>query len=181
MSVFLDTLLKQAENYLPESRGSWITDLRAEAAHIPAGFSRMRFQWSGLFAALGHILRFRFGPQKMGQLLLTLAIIIFCLGGIYIAESIEEQSVKSAFNSLIALYALAGSLAAINLVWMKLYTVICGFSLCSVWAFLGFEIFAPPDAPIEFLRALSLEAAFIMAGLFIVGSYLGWVEEDSHA
>ena len=181
MSVLLDKLLKLAEGYLPETKGDWITDLRAEAMHIPAGFSRMRFQWSGILAAMGHLLRAKFGPQMMGQMLLASALYILCLGGMVFSRGIEDDIVKTTFYCVLPFYALAGSLAVANLGWMKRYTVICGFLFCVVWALLGFDMLAPPDAPIDFLRAFVIEAAFIMIGLFIAASYLSWMEEATDA
>lgn len=181
MSMFLDRLLNLAESYFPESKGDWISDLRTEAAHVPAGLARMKFQWSGLLAAVGHLLRVRFGPQKMGQLLLASALYILCLGGLVFSGGIEDDIVKFSFYCVFPLYALAGSLAVINLVWMKRYTVICVFLFCSVWALLSFDMFATANAHREFLRAFTIEAAFIMVGLFIAASYLEWIEEAADA
>ena len=47
----------------------------------------------------------------------------------------------------------------------------------------GFEFrcFDSSPVPIAFLRAISIEAVFIMAGLYIAASYLGWIEEGRHA
>ena len=177
MKSILDVILKWTERRLPEDKQVWVSDLRAEADHVPAGFARLRFQWSGLLAAVGHLLRFRFGPQKMGQLLLSCALIILSLGGIIFAVGIEDDTVRRAFHFVISLYALAGGLAAFDLSWMRRFTASCSLIFGLVWMVSGLGVFPPMQAPAEFLRAFSLEVSFIMAGLLIAASYLSWIEE----
>jgi len=181
MSAFLDKLLEVIEAQLPEVNRHWISDLRQEAAHIPAGFTRMRFQGSGLLAAIGQLLRVRFGPQKLGQWLLGAALSFLCLGGFLFAGGIEQDIVRTAFYCVLPVYFLTGILTVLNLVWMKRFSLIFSFLFCVVWAGLSLQWFPIKDFPIEFLRAFTLEAAFIMAGLFIAATYLSWMEEADHA
>ena len=182
MSQTLDKLLGFIQGKLPETKGVWLSDLRLEAAHIPAGLSRMRFQWSGLLAAIGHLLRLRVGVQKMGQILLASALSIFCLGGLIYTYTVNAQSdfIKLILSLTFPLYAIAAVFAVVNLGFLKRFTLICSFLWAVAWVVLSLGVFDTSSAAMVFLRAISIEAAFIMASLFIAASYLGWVEEGRH-
>jgi len=181
MSAFLDKLLARLETQLPEAKGDWISDLRTEAAHIPAGLARIRFQGDGVLAAFGQLLRFKFGTQKIGQLLLASALYILCLGGFFIMANMPDDYVKTIFYCILPLYALAGTLAVLSLRLMKRFTLVCSLLLLMTWAVLGLDSVTVTDAPIAFMRAISIEAAFMMAGLFIAASYLSWLDGAEHA
>ena len=181
MSLLLDKLLALFETLLPETNCHWISDLRTEAAHIPAGPARVWFQGNGVLAAFGHFLRFKFGTQKIGQMLLASALYILCLGGFFIMASTPDDYVKTIFYCILPLYALAGTLAVLSLRLMKYFTVVCGILLLTIWAVLGLDFVTLAEAPIAFMRAISIEAAFMMAGLFIATTYLSWMEEGHHA
>ena len=181
MRSILDTVLMWTERRLPEGKQNWMSDLRSEAAHVPAGLARMRFQWSGLLAAVGQVLRARFGVQRVGQMLLGLALFTFCLGGLYMAPSIENAVVRMTFYGALPIYAVTGSLAFFNLNLMKRFTVCCITALGVFWFISGLEFFTSMDAPVYFFRAFAIEVALIMTGLFIAASYVGWVIEGDHA
>lgn len=181
MRSILDMVLTWAERRLPEDRQAWISDLRAEAKHVPAGLARMRFQWSGLLAAIGQVLRARVGVERVGQTLLGLALFTFCLGGLYMAPKIENAVVRMTFYSVLPLYAVTGGLAFLNLNLMKRFTACCIIALGVFWLISGLEFFTSMDAPVYFFRAFAIEVALIMTGLFIAASYLGWVIEGDHA
>ena len=182
MSQTLDKLLGLIQGKLPETKGVWLSDLRLEAAHIPAGLSRMRFQWSGLLAAIGHLLRLRVGVQKMGQILLAMALSIFYFVGlIYTVNASHDGITKLILNLTFPLYAIAAVFAVVNLGFLKRFTLICSFLWAVAWVVLSLGVFDTSSAAMVFLRAISIEAAFIMASLFIAASYLGWVEEGRHA
>ena len=181
MSQILDKLLAVVENQLTDTKGSWVSDIRAEAAHIPAGLARLRFQWSGLMAAIGLVLRVRFGAQKIGQILLAGAICILCLGGFIITASMPDDIVKTTFHMILPIYVLAGVFAVLNLGLLKRYSLGCSALGVLIWFVLGLDVVSFPAAPVAFLRAISLEVSFLMAGLFIAASYLGWIEEGRYA
>jgi len=101
MSGILDKALIWAERQLPDGKSLWITDLRYEANHIPGSLARQRFLWSGILAALGQVLRVRVGVQQVGQTLLGLAILAFCLGGLIVAPNIETAVVKQTFYTIL--------------------------------------------------------------------------------
>ena len=181
MSQTLDKLLGLIQGKLPETKGVWLSDLRLEAAHIPAGLSRMRFQWSGLLAAIGHLLRLRVGVQKMGQILLAMALSIFYFVGlIYTVNAPHDGFTKLVLNIALPPYAIAAVFAVVNLGFLKRFTLICSFLWAVAWVVLSLGVFDTSSAAMVFLRAISIEAAFIMASLFIAASYLGWVEEGRH-
>lgn len=180
MSQTLDKLLGFIQGKLPETKGVWLSDLRLEAAHIPAGLSRMRFQWSGLLAAIGHLLRLRVGVQKMGQILLAMALSIFYFVGLIYTVNAQSDFIKLILNLTFPLYAIAAVFAVVNLGFLKRFTLICSFLWAVAWVVLSLGVFDTSSAAMVFLRAISIEAAFIMASLFIAASYLGWVEEGRH-
>ena len=180
MSQTLDKLLDFIQGKLPETKGVWLSDLRLEAAHIPAGLSRMRFQWSGLLAAIGHLLRLRVGVQKMGQILLAMALSIFYFVGLIYTVNAQSDYIKLILNLTFPLYAIAAVFAVVNLGFLKRFTLICSFLWAVAWVVLSLGVFDTSSAAMVFLRAISIEAAFIMASLFIAASYLGWVEEGRH-
>ena len=180
MSQTLDKLLGLIQGKLPETKGVWLSDLRLEAAHIPAGLSRMRFQWSGLLAAIGHLLRLRVGVQKMGQILLAMALSIFYFVGLIYTVNAQSDYIKLILNLTFPLYAIAAVFAVVNLGFLKRFTLICSFLWAVAWVVLSLGVFDTSSAAMVFLRAISIEAAFIMASLFIAASYLGWVEEGRH-
>ena len=180
MSGILDKALIWAERQLPDGKSLWITDLRYEANHIPGSLARQRFLWSGILAALGQVLRVRVGVQQVGQTLLGLAILAFCLGGLIVAPNIETAVVKQTFYTILPVYALTGGLAFLSLNWMKGFTGGCILALGLFWLVSGLEFFATTDAPIWFFRAFAIEASVIMAGLFIAASYLSWIEDAKH-
>ncbi len=177
MSAMLDKFLVWAERHLPESERIWISDLRSEARHISGNLSRQRFLWSGALAALGQILRVRFGVQRVGQSLLGVALLMACLGGIYIAPSIENEVVRVSFYSVLPIYALTAGLALVNLNLMKRFAIGCIAALGLFWIISGLDYFTALDAPVYFFRAFAVEVAFIMTGLYVAASYLGWAEE----
>ena len=177
MSAVLDKILAWAERQLPDERQIWISDLRAEAKYIPSGFTRMGFQWSGIIAAAGYLLRVQYGPQKIGQLLLATALIILSLAVLASAGAVEDKFVQTVFYLIGPFYALAAAFAATNLRLMKRYTGFFGIIFAVMFVASGLETVSAIDVPIMFLRALTLEGACLMAGLFIAASYLGWVGE----
>ena len=180
MSAILETVLVWAERQLPKDKRIWISDLKSEAKHIPEGLARQRFLWSGTLAALGQVLRVHVGVQRVGQTLLGLALFTFCLGGLYMAPSIENAVVRVTFYSALPIYLVLGGLALLNINLMRLFTVCCILILGLFWFISGFEIFTSMDAPVYFFRAFAIESALIMTGLFIAASYLNWVESANH-
>jgi len=174
MSSLLNSLLWWAERQLPEGQSEWISDLRYEVGHIQGAFPRQRFLWSGALAALGQVLRIRVGVQRVGQGLLGLAVLSFCLGGLYMAPSIENSVVRTSFYWVLPLYAMMGVLAILNLKLMKRFARCCIAGLGLFWIISGMEVFSSMDGPVYFFRAFAAEVAMIMAGLFIAASYLGW-------
>ena len=181
MSAILETILVWAERQLPEGKRIWISDLKSEAKHIPEGLARQRFLWSGTLAALGQVLRIRVGVQRVGQTLLGLALFTFCLGGLYMAPSIENAVVRMTFCGALPIYLVLGSLALLNISLMKRLTVCCILILGLFWLISGLEFFTSMDAPVYFFRAFAIETALIMTGLLIAASYLEWVESANHA
>jgi hypothetical protein len=107
MTHILETFLAWAARQLPEEKRVWISDLRAESKHIPGQFARQRFMLSGVVAAMGQILRVRFGVQRVGQTLLGAALLLLCIGGSIVATGIENHVVRTAFAFVMPLY-LAG-------------------------------------------------------------------------
>ena len=182
MSQILDKLLGILQGQLPKTQGAWLSDLRAEAAHIPAGFARFRFQWSGVLAAIGHILRFRVGVQKIGQILLAYALTIFFWAGlIYTVNAPHDAEIKLVLNFMFPLYQIAAVFAVTSLGILKRFTSVCSVLWAVVWVILSLGLLGSSSLPIDFLRAISIEAACIMAGLFIAASYLEWIEDGRHA
>lgn len=174
MSHFLEHVLAWAERQLPEGNSMWISDLRSEAGHISDGLRRQRFLWSGTIAALGQVLRVRVGVQRVGQTLLGLAILTFCLGGLVIGPNIENAVVKLTFYSALPIYAVMGAVALFSLNLMRRLSLLCIASLCLFWLIAGLNFFTATNAPVYFFRAFALEMSCIMAGLYIAASYLGW-------
>jgi len=181
MISLLENILLLAERQLPKRRSMWISDLRSEAAHIPGAFAGMCFLLSGVLAALGEVLRVRIGVQRVGQTLLGLAVLTFCLGGLVIGPSIENAVVKQSFYTVLPIYALAGGLALLNLNLMRHFTALCIGALGLFWLIAGLDVFADMDAPVYFFRAFALESAGIMTVLFIAASYLRWADPAARA
>jgi len=182
MSQILDNFLGTIQNKLPETDRNWLSDLRLEAAHIPSGIKRMQFQWSGVLAGSGRLLRVCVGVQKMGQILLGLALSIFFLVGlIYTANAPHDGMTKMVLNIAFPLYQIAAVFAVTSLSLLKRFTWTCSVLWAVVWVVLSLGLFDSSSAPMTFLRAISIEAAFMMAGLFIAANYLDWVEEARHA
>ena len=181
MTHILETVLAWAKRQLPEENRVWISDLRAESKHIPGRFARQKFMLSGVVAAMGQILRVRFGVQRVGQTLLGAALLLLCIGGSIVATGIEDHVVRTAFNFVMPLYAAAGALAMSSLRGMKYFTCACSLIFALIWLVSGLEALTSLDIPIAFLRAFTIEVSFIMAGLFIAASYLDWAEEAGPA
>lgn len=181
MTPILESVLLWAERQLPEDRRMWISELRSESKHIVGGFARQQFILSGIIAAMGQILRLNFGVQRVGQILLGVALITMCLGGIYMAPSIENDVVRTSFYGVLPVYAATAGLAFFNLKLMKRFAGFCIIALFAFWLISGLEVFTSMDAPVYFFRAFALETVMIMAGLFIAASYLGWAGEADHA
>jgi len=181
MIFMLEKVLLWAERQLPESQRTWISDLRTEAGHLPGNLAKLAFLWSGVIAALGQILRYRIGVRRVGQTLLGLALFLLCLGGLIITKDMPNDIVKITFYGALTLYALAGSLILLDLRLMKRFTFVCSLILVAVCVLLGSDVVPALGVHSEFLSAFALEAAFMMAGLFVAASYLGWIEEVEHA
>ena len=181
MSQTLDKLLGILQSKLPDTKSEWLSDLRTEATHIPSGIARMRFQWSGLLAAIGYLLRLRVGVQKMGQILLASALSIFYLTALFYTLNSSNQTVKMVLSFILPIYAVAALLAVVNLGLLKRFTLACSFLGAVTWGVFSLDVFDWSSLPVEFLGAVSMEASFIMASIFIAASYLGWVEDGRHA
>ena len=181
MSQTLDKLLGILQSKLPDTKSEWLSDLRTEATHIPSGIARMKFQWSGLLAAIGHLLHLRVGAQKMGQTLLASALSIFCLVGLIYTANAPDENVKIMFTFIFFFYAVAAVFAFVNLNLLKRFALVGSFLWAVTWVVLSLGVFDSSLVPIAFLRAISIEAAFIMASLFIAASYLAWIEDSRHA
>lgn len=181
MTSFLNRVLKTVERQLPEADHMWISDLRAEAQHIHGTFARQLFLSSGVLAAIGQILRARFGVQRVGQTLLGLALLMLCLGGLVIAKGMSDDIVKTTFYCALILYTVAGSLVFLDLRLTRRFTFGCCLILMTICSGLSLNLFPELSVHFEFLRAFALEAAFMMGGLFIAASYLGWVGKADHA
>ena len=181
MTYWLERILIWAAARLPDSRAVWIEDLRHEAQHIPAGMRRIYFLWGGVQAAMGEILRVSVGPRRLGQALFAGGGVAMCCVGLVAAVKVEDPVVKSAFYGLLVLYAIAASLAVLNLKRLKQFSFGASFCLAVLWVFLGAQSFLPADLPIVYLKALSIEASVVMMSLFIGASYLAWVETPDHA
>ena len=177
MSSVLEILLIWAEGQLPESKRMWISDLRSEAKHIPGTLARQRFLWSGAAAAIGQLMRLKFGVQRVGQTLLGVALLMFCLGGLYMAPTIENNIVRISFYSVLPIYGLTAALFLFNLHLMKRFAVGCIGLLGLFWSVSGLDYFTAMGIPVHFFRAFAVEVAFVMTVLFIAASYLGWAEE----
>lgn len=181
MSAILKNILVWAERQLPEDKRMWISDLRSDARHIPSGMARQRFLWSGVLAALGQVLRIRFGVQRVGQALLGLVLFSGCLIlGVFVMN-MEDSVVKMAFYGLLAIYTVTSALTFLNLRMLKCFTVVCSLTFATLWGVSWMTFFASLDVPVDVLRALMLEAAVMMTMLFIAASYLGWIEEADRA
>lgn len=181
MSKILNILLRQMTSHLPEDQKPWVEDLQAEARHISNGIRRGMFLWGGLQAVFGEIIRIHIGPRRMGQALLCFALFMLCAGGLLFAGGIENSSVKLTFRSLLVLYAIAGGLCAFALDLMKRFVLICAFGLALVWGYLSVGVAESATLPTVFLKAFSIEQAAVMIALYIVASYLTWVESASRA
>ena len=180
MSDYLDRVLKWAARQLPDGENIWISDLRSEAQHIDGHLARLCFYWSGVMAAMGQVLRHRLGVQRVGQILVSLALFTLCVGGLLIAQNLPDDIVKATLYLALSLYALAGGFVIFDLNLTKRFTLICALCLITLSFALGMNIFPVPDTHAEFFGAFALEAASIMVGLCIAASYLGWVEDTHH-
>lgn len=180
MSGFLDRVLNCAARQLPERENIWIADLRSEARHIDGCLSRLRFLWSGVLAAMGHVLRHRIGVQRVGQMLIGLALLTFCIGGVLIAQNMPDDIVKATFYGALILYALAGGFFLLDLNLTKRFTLLGALCLLTLSFLFGMNILPVPEMHAVFFGAFALEAGCIMAGLTIAAGYLGWVEDASH-
>jgi len=181
MTKWLERILIWAAGRLPDSQGAWAEDLRYEAQHVPAGYRRLNFLWSGVQAAFGEFLRVSIGPKRLGQALFGCAGFAACIALFYAAIRLDDQTIKSAFFILLTLYGIAAGLAVLNLKLLKRYSLSAIFCLLLTWVILGTPLFSTADLPIDYLRALSIEASGVMMSLFIGASYLGWVETPNHA
>ena len=181
MTGWLDAILIWTALKLPESRAGWVEDLRHEARHVPGGLRRFRFLSSGIFAALGELLRINVGPQRVGQGLVGLALFGMCLSIGMAAATADDKIVQTVFYGVLPLYGFAGGLVVFNLRMARLYTVICSLLLVMISAALCLPAFGASELPIKFLQAFSFEGSFIMAALFIAASYLNWIEDARHA
>jgi len=181
MTSILDEILRWAGTQLPESNRIWVSDLRDEAKHISGKLAQQTFLWSGVLAAGGEVLRVKFGARRVGQTLLGLGLLVLCLGGLLFAVGLESSALKTTLFCALPLYSVTGALALLDLKWMKYLTLYCSLTFGLIWLVSGFGFLIPMDGPFIFLRAFILEAAFMMAGLFVAASYLGWVEEPEHA
>ena len=116
----------------------------------------------------------------MGQILLAMALSIFYFVGLIYTVNAQSDFIKLILNLTFPLYAIAAVFAVVNLGFLKRFTLICSFLWAVAWVVLSLGVFDTSSAAMVFLRAISIEAAFIMASLFIAASYLGWVEEGRH-
>lgn len=181
MRSILDVILFWAERKLPDTKSIWVSDLRDEAKHISGIVSRQHFLWSGVLTAIGQVLRIRFGIQRVGQTLLGLALLTLCLGGLFITKDMPDDVVRTVFYGALGLYAFVGGLVFLNLNVMRRFTFICGLGLIILSIALRLNLLPALEPHSGFLRAFALEAAFMMAGLFVAASYLGWIKDPDHA
>lgn len=181
MTHWLDWILIWAAARLPDEQGAWVDDLRHEAQHVPKGFRRLKFLWGGVFAALGAVLFVSIGPKRVGQALIGTSIGVLCLAVFIFTLKIEEPIAKLVIYGVMGLYMVAGGLVMTNLRYLKGFALGSSFSLCAIWAALGASRLVPPDAPLEFMRAFTIEAAVFMMGLFIAATYLDWMEKAENA
>lgn len=176
MTKLLDSFLKFAATKLDESHAIWIEDLRLEARHIPQGFQRQRFLWSGTKSAFAEILRKSVGPKRMGQILLNVALVLFCFVCLVVTMNLADAAMKATFSILLIIYGIMTGLSIFRLKMMKRAAQVFGFGFFFLWVLFGTSILPLTGLNIEFLRAASIEAAAIMMPLYIAGSYLDWVE-----
>ena len=180
MSDCLDRILNWAARQLPEGENIWISDLSSEARHVDGRLSRLWFLWSGVLAAMSQVLRYSIGVQRVGQMLIGLALFTLCIGGLLIAQNMPDDILKTTFYAALILYTLAGGLFILDLNLTKRFTLMFALSLLILSFAFGTNILPVSETHAVFLGAFALEAGCIMAGLFIVASYLGWVEDASH-
>ncbi|WP_427452979.1 hypothetical protein [Litorimonas sp. WD9-15] len=181
MSGYLNNLLGWLGSYLPQDEQGWIEDMRIEAQHVPNGLARVGFLWGGVQAVFGEIIRRHIGPRRLGQGLLSLALLLLCTGGVLFATGMEDPRVRMTFYSLLTLYAIAGGLCWWALDVMKRFVLFCAVALIGIWVFLGLGGAASLVLPLGFLRAFSIEQAAMMVCLYIIASYLTWVEGAARA
>ena len=181
MTHWLDAILVWAAARLDETQNLWIEDLRQEARHVPKGVSRYRFLCSGVLVALGAVLYLSMGPKRVGQALIGTSIFVLCLALFLFTQKLNDPTAKLVVYIVLGLYAIAAALMMLNLRRLKGFALGSSFSLCGIWMALGHSQLVPPDAPLDWIRAFTLEAAVFMVGLFIAASYLGWLEDGRHA
>lgn len=181
MSLILERVLAWAAARLPETHGVWIEDLRQEAKYVAQGVRRFRFLWGGVMAALGAVLYLSVGPKRVGQVLLGASVSMLCLMVFMFTLKINDPTAKLIVCGVLALYTIAAGLVVLNLRLLKGFALGSSFSLAGIWLALGSSSLIPSHAPIDFIRAFTIEAAVFMIGLFIAATYLAWAETSKHS
>ena len=164
---------------MPHARAEWLAAMKAECAQIPNAHERLHFAL-GCFKAAGlERARTRRGLNYIARAGGAFCLLVLSLAGLYSATQMRltpELALASDIISGLCLFYMGCAVLLVASVRRLQGFAALGFSAATLsWLYFGFVKSGGTPLPIEFLTAISFEAAGLMAGLFLFTIYLGWL------
>lgn len=171
--------LKWAEFLMPKKQHVWLSAMRAELSHITSPAERQRFAIGCFVAALNAALKSRKGlnyTARIGGGFMILAMSSYgIISSAGLASAPETLVLSKIIIGLCLFYIGGAGLLIASLKGLKVYAS-TGFGCAAIGWIYCLAVRPKIDGvSAEFLTALNLEAAFLMASLFLASIYLNWL------
>jgi hypothetical protein len=173
------TWLKIASKVMPNERSDWLQAMYSEFNEISSPSEKATFAFGCFKTAIFESARSRKGLNYIARWGGAIFIFVICIFGIFTAGSFGTEPESIAASRLIIILCLVYMCGAIFLITslknLRIYAGL-GFGL-AIASFVYCSLTRPNLAslPTEFLAAISIEAAGLMAALFLSTIYLRWL------
>ena len=171
--------LRWAQKVLPPSQEDWCRAMKAEFLSILNYDERNAFAFGCFRAALFEALRSRKGLNYIARGFGASLILSMSAFGILCGARLGATQETLAFSKLITglclSYMVAAGLLIASLRGLKIYAGI-GFGFAAIgWIYFTLARPSYETLSSEFLAAVNIEAAGLMASLFLASIYLNWL------
>lgn len=183
MIISSQTWLRCAAKLMPRRRDDWLAAMKIELEQVSNPSDQNKFAFGCFNAAMLEALRSRKGLSYLARV--GGASLLFAFSTVALLWSTKDVSQPEtlAFAKIIIVLCLSymggAALLMASLRGLKIYTAI-GFGITALgWGYFNFVRPTYEHLSTELLMAVSIEAAFVMAVLFMAGVYLNWLYDPS--
>jgi len=175
-----------ASKFVPDNRQDWLTAMRAEYKTIENPKARQSYARGCFMAVLGEWVQSRRALSILARIGGAGCLILLAVFGLLSARKMglnteQDLSVYAQIISMLCIAYMGAGLMVLLSLRMTRFFALGGFLAASL-AFVWFQI-SPPvldGVSAEFLTAVSIETAGLMAALFIACLYLTWLYNPDH-